>query len=96
MNLLEEAKLKYPVGTKFRVVGFLHDIRTVKNHYKYEFVKDDIINFFTEETTSDCNGAMVYKDGVWAEIISLPKRKTVKVNKKDNYIINLFKKLKIK
>lgn len=91
-ELLEEAKKRYPIGTKFRTVGFLHDIKTVKNHYKYEFVKDDIINFFTEETTNNCNGAMVYRSGNWAEIISLPEIKT----KKDNYIIKLFKKLKIK
>jgi hypothetical protein len=96
MSLLEEAKLKYPVGTKFKGLYSGKIISEIKNHDEYlGYSHVDIVNFYIVDPIGDCNGACVYNNGRWAEIISLPKIKTVKT-KKDNYLIKLFKKLKIK
>jgi len=95
-ELLRKARIRYPVGTKFKIVHMPKHIVEVKNHDPYPVHDENYINFYINKPLLDCEGACVYQYGKWAEIISLPETKTVKVNKKDNYIINLFKKLKIK
>lgn len=67
-ELLEEAKKKYPVGTKFiSVINKLHK-SSVKNNY-YAFYN----NNYNEIVVNSSFGASIYKNGKWAEIISLPE-----------------------
>lgn len=110
-ELLREAERRYYIGVKFKS-SFNDNglIREVQPYSKDNIIifgiapegkygKDKLgIRFKDGVTTKDggCSNPLIYEDGEWAEIISLPKRKTVKVNKKDNYLISLFKKLKIK
>lgn len=70
-NLLEEAKRRYPVGTKFRVVHEPNVICTVENHETYPYLTDTLINLYIIEKY-DSPGATVYKDGKWAKIIEMP------------------------
>jgi hypothetical protein len=93
LELLEEAKRRYPIGTKFRVVHLPQNILTVKNHDEYEFITEDIIALFTEEVTNDCSGGCVYNKGKWAEIVSLSDIKII--NQDYKYLIKFFKRLNI-
>lgn len=90
-DLLEEAKKRYPIGTKFKVVHSPNIIATVKNHNQYEFVKHNLINFFTVEKYNECEGASVYDNGNWAEIVSQP---SIKIEN-TNYLSKFLKKLNI-
>ena len=82
--LLEEAKRRYPVGTKFKVVHSPEAIRKVTSHEKHDdtFVKasDGLhINFISdliEGGKSSCISASVYFNGKWAEIVEEPKVET--------------------
>jgi len=79
-KLLEEAKLRYPVGTKFRVAHLPNNICVVKNHEEYPYVKDHI-NFYIVEPMHGCYAGSVYADGKWAEIIDdfvLPEKWCIK------------------
>ncbi len=69
LSLLEQAKLKYPIGTKFKVVHLPNLILTVKNHEDYYFQTDEIVNLNVEENINGCTGGSVYRKGQWAEII---------------------------
>ena len=79
--LLEEAKRRYPVGTKFKVVHSPEAIRKVTSHEKHDdtFVQasDGLhINFISdliEGGKSSCISASVYFNGKWAEIVEEPK-----------------------
>ena len=83
--LLEEAKRRYPVGTKFKVVHCPENIRKVTSHEKHDdtFVKasDGLhINFISdliEGGKSSCISASVYFNGKWAEIVEYPKEQVV-------------------
>ena len=79
--LLEEAKRRYPVGTKFKIVHCPENIRKVTSHEKHDntFVtaSDGLhINFISdliEGEESSCISASVYFNGNWAEIVEEPK-----------------------
>lgn len=67
--LLEEAKRRYPIGTVFKVVHIPSNICEVKNHETYPVRNEKIINFYITNPVGNCEGASVYKDGKWAEIV---------------------------
>lgn len=90
-ELLKEAKRRYPVGTIFRVVHNPNNVCEVKNHEPYPVHDEKFINFYITNPIGTCEGASVYKDGKWAEIVSLPY-----IAEDLSYLVKLFKKLKIK
>lgn len=70
LDLLEEAKRRYPVGTEYRcATGGMYDESTVE--------EDTIWKFWDDECTKiDAMGKyFVYYKGKWAEIVSLPESK---------------------
>ncbi len=74
-TLLEEAKTKYPIGTRFRVVHIPEIICTVESHDYFDKTflynaKDDIqhINFLVEKRDDGTTSASVWAGGKWAEI----------------------------
>lgn len=77
-DLWEEAKRRYPPGTRFEVAHKSGVIRTVKSHdaYNSRFVHESglHINMIVEKE-GDSDGASVYFNGTWAEIVELPKQK---------------------
>ena len=82
-ELLEEAKLRYPINTKFKVVHHPEVERTVYSHnsVKNNFVhaSDGLhINLLIDTTDT----ASVYFNGKWAEITHyvIPEKWCVKVN----------------
>jgi hypothetical protein len=93
-ELLEEAKRRYPIGTVFKVVHNPNDICEVKNHEPYPVHDEKFINFYIAKPIFGCIGASVYKDGKWAEIVSLGV--VIPTDEDYKYLIKLFKKLKIK
>ena len=93
-ELLEEAKRRYPVGTIFRVVHNPTNVCEVKNHERYPVHNESFINFYIVNPIEGCEGASVYKDGKWAEIISLGY--VIPTDEDCKYLIKLFKKLNIK
>ena len=75
-QLLDIAKNKYPVGTKFRIAHIPDAIRTVKSHEKHKYMFYEIdderlhLNFLTEENPKDDNCASVYSTvNGWAEVV---------------------------
>ena len=83
LSLLEQAKLKYPIGTKFKVACQPHVICTVLNHDTYYFQTEEICNLYVEGQNYGVNGATVYYKGKWAEIVDdfvLPEKWCVEVN----------------
>ncbi len=93
-ELLEEAKRRYPIGTVFKVVHMPYYVVEVNNHEPYPIHDENTINFYITEPINGCLGASVYKDGEWAEIVSLGV--IIPINEDYKYLIKLFKKLKIK
>ena len=93
-ELLKEAKRRYPIGTVFRIVHTPDNVCEVKNHEPYPVHDERFINFYIVNPIGECEGASVYKDGKWAEIISLGY--VTPTNEDYKYLIKLFKKLKIK
>ena len=93
-ELLEEAKIRYPIGTVFKVVHIPTNVCEVKNHEPYPVHDEKCINFYITNPIGGCEGASVYKNGKWAEIISLGY--VIPIDKDYKYLIKLFKKLKIK
>lgn len=93
-ELLEEAKRRYPIGTVFKIVHIPSNICEVKNHETYPVHNEKIINFYITKPIGECFGASVYKDGEWAEIVSLPD--VITTNENYKYLIKLFRKLNIK
>ncbi len=69
--LFEEAKLKYPIGTKFKVVHKPNTICTVKSHEKHDrlFINGSVNLLVNENCYPATNSASVYYDGKWAEIV---------------------------
>lgn len=66
-ELLEEAKIRYPIGT--RVICLCDNIE----YYIGDFDHDG-----SDETSVWCNsydgwGVQIYKDGIWADIVELQK-----------------------
>ena len=83
LSLLEQAKLRYPIGTKFKVACQPHVICTVLNHNTYHFQTSEICNLYVEEQNYGIKGATVYYNGKWAEIVEdfvLPEKWCVEVN----------------
>ena len=82
--LLEEAKRRYPIGTKFKVVHSPKNIRKVISHEKHSntFVTAsdglhiNLISELIEGEKSICISASVYFNGKWAEIVEEPKVET--------------------
>lgn len=72
-SLLEEAKKRYPIGTKFITAGNSKEIFIVKTDEFYWYISDTIANRNT-------NG-LIYKNGKWAEIIEEPIKQDVKMYK---------------
>ena len=95
LTLLEEAKLKYPVGTKFIAPDNDH-IYTVSLN---ESVED---SYYLSIDGDNClvtinnlrSGQYLYYHGKWAKIISKPCEEIIKNDY--TYLIKLFKQLKIK
>lgn len=81
-ELLAEAKRKYPVGTKYKVVHMPSCVKTVLSHDNFDltFIYNGAatnlgINFLTKEQNNG-KGGIVYLDGKWAEIVETPKEET--------------------
>ena len=73
MDLLEEAKRRYPIGTIFNSpnhTNIEYQINQKIIDAKY-YVSKDMIE--VERTTKNYRG-IIYDNGVWAEIISKPKQ----------------------
>lgn len=69
-SILEKAKKRYPIGTKFKSV-VTRNLFTVESHVNG--AKNSNIAFHTIESNSSGNHwGCVYENGTWAEIISLP------------------------
>lgn len=85
-NLLEVARSKYPIGTKFLSARNNLGPHIVTNEYFafYQGNKNEIV-------VKKSNGPSVYKNGVWAEIIN-----NIKTVEDYSYLIELFKRLNIK
>ena len=86
--LLEEAKIKYPIGTKFHsifpnknsIFTITDDNFTFHNNNSMITVSTDLGN-----GTIVKNGCSIYAKGEWAEIIKLPEKQTE--FKKGDYIV---------
>lgn len=103
-GLLEEAKRRYPIGTKFKLPHLTGKYCTVKSHDLYDLTfsnrstgniaKELAINLLIKEN-EDCLGGMVYLDGKWAEIISIPNHEEEAINLalNSNFNSNEFDKL---
>lgn len=82
--LLEEAKRRYPIGTKFRIAHIPNEIRIVKSHkdHKDIFIFNNEalhINLLVEKNKEGLDAGSVYANGQWAEIVSLPEQKTQQI-----------------
>ena len=90
-SLLEEAKERYPIGTKFKSV-VTRNLFTVESHVNE--AKNSIIAFHTIESNSSGNHwGCVYENGTWAEIVSLPNEQ---VQKEKSLVEQVKKGLKLK
>lgn len=90
-SLLEEAKERYPIGTKFKSV-VTRNLFTVESHVNE--AKNSNIAFHTIESNSSGNHwGCVYENGTWAEIISLPNEQ---VQKEKSLVEQVRKGLKLK
>lgn len=75
-SILEEAKERYPIGTKFKSV-VTRNLFTVESHVNE--AKNSNIAFHTIESNSSGNHwGCVYENGTWAEIVSLPNEQVQK------------------
>lgn len=85
-DLLEEAKRRYPIGTKFISVSGRILIVTNSNHMY--LLRNNII-VSTDEGNGETikNGASIYYNGKWAEIVSTPEPKNI-INKLPDTRIN--------
>lgn len=75
--LIEEAKKRYPIGTKFRVAHIDSVIRTVKSHNFNQIVNDDHhinVNVALEVNKNDFASIYTRRFG-WAKIVSIPEIK---------------------
>lgn len=89
-SLFEEAKRRYPVGTKFKVVHQPSHICTVSSHDKYEKTTySNHINLLVSDSNNS-RGATVYMDGKWAEILSKPEEIPKTMGPKKEERIHIF------
>ena len=72
LTLLEEAKLKYPVGTKYICPS--SNLEHIVSSQKFS-------EPWTNTIFGDLGEGCLFCEGTWAEIISLPKRKTAKYSR---------------
>ncbi len=77
-RIFEEAKKRYPVGTKFKIAfDSSRSPCTVKSHDRYKITSHRdmtgklYINLLVDD--AECEGANVYFDGKWGEIVEYPK-----------------------
>lgn len=86
--ILEEAKIKYPIGTKFYPI-FVNtsDIYTITDNNFTFHNNNTSITVSTNLGNGSIvkNGCSIYHNGKWAEIIELPKEQTE--FKKGDYIV---------
>lgn len=91
LSLLEQAKLKYPIGIKFKSATS-GKIFTIKNHNVEKTSNPNIIIFQTNELNQNGNSyACVYYKNQWAEIVDdfvLPEKWCVEVNPENENFIN--------
>jgi len=80
-ELLEEAKRRYPIGTKFKS-AYSGDERKIKN---ISFIFDGYGKDIYETNT----GNYVYYNGKWSEIIELPKSNDSKLELPKDYVIGI-------
>ena len=59
--LVKEANIKYPKGTRFKTLSSTKDV--------YISGGEAIVPAFTNDTIGNCDGGILYSEGVWAEII---------------------------
>lgn len=69
-DLIEEAKLRYPIGTKFKLVHVTGQQSTVKHHNIKH--RDNYLSLGSGCKESNFYTETLYYDGRWAEIISKP------------------------
>ncbi len=70
-QLLEEAKRRYPVGTKYRLA---HDNSRIHYNTTLNFKWGNNDNIYQKEGDSGKNiGGCIYASGKWAEVISYPE-----------------------
>ena len=67
-NLIQEARRRYPIGTKYKDVetGWAREVVDVLKYYDYPATENS-------DHITDGHGGSVYDGGKWAEIISEPK-----------------------
>lgn len=82
LDLLEEAKRKYPVGTKFINHIFSDGIRVVRNGVFLE--KGNTGNIHDKSPES---GNYVYYEGKWAEIVQNDEEEVTSQESKPNFIV---------
>ncbi len=69
-EIVEQLKRDYPIGTKFYSV--------ISPKYKYEVNSHSFFEYKTDEiTVNKVSGPTIYKDGVFATIISVPESKVI-------------------
>lgn len=78
IDILKEAKIRYPIGTKFRSAYNPSRVGMVKN--KHFYIQG--ANIFAKSSY----GEAVFYNGTWAEIISTPE---IKIKIKRNKILKL-------
>lgn len=86
--ILEEAKIKYPIGTKFYpIFGNISKILTITDNNFTFHNNNTSITVSTNLGNGSIvkNGCSIYHNGKWAEIIELPKEQTE--FKKGDYIV---------
>lgn len=78
-ELLEKAKLDYPIGTVFELFMTYTKLTITENNHRYFDSKNDNIIVSTDKGNGKTitNGASVYYQGKWAEIISKPETEWV-------------------
>jgi len=65
-ELLEEAKKRFPVGTKFKDLVHNEIFTVSKNKFDF-FGKEEYVYVLVEKNSRNNRTARIYKDGVWAE-----------------------------
>jgi len=92
ITILEEAKLKYPIGTKFKCAnGNIHDdVVGVNNSVDGVYTVYEYSCHAIKGGINSGNG-WIYLNGVWAEIVESVITKT-----NYSYLIELLKRLNIR
>lgn len=90
-TLIEEARKKYPIGTKIRAIN-----SNYRGDFDYE-IKFTKYEYFNSQNQLYINrNLLIYHNKIWTEIISLPDITCSFSNEDYTYLIKLFKQLEIK